>query len=142
MVEANNTELLWVQRYRPKTVRDTILPADTKAQFQKFVDDKNEGEVLTLNKLGNLVSSEEGAITRLISTLLRHGVEVHYIVHQLEKVKGDMNSFSKTVARAIKKYIPNGTVVKGEKCGSCESESLIRQEGCVTCKSCGFSKCG
>ena len=127
----------------PKRFKGGTLTKMDRGHYRgQFVDDKNEGEVLTLNKLGNLVSSEEGAITRLISTLLRHGVEVHYIVHQLEKVKGDMNSFSKTVARAIKKYIPNGTVVKGEKCGSCESESLIRQEGCVTCKSCGFSKCG
>jgi ribonucleoside-diphosphate reductase alpha chain len=107
----------------------------------QFVDDKNDGEILTLNKLGNLVSSEAGAVTRLISTALRHGVEMHYIVHQLEKVKGGMFSFSKTVARALKKYIPDGTIVKGERCSNCSSESLIRQEGCVTCKSCGQSKC-
>ena len=108
----------------------------------EFIDNKNEGEILTLNKLGNLVSSEEGAITRLISTALRHGVKIHYIVHQLEKVKGDMFSFSKIIARTLKKFIPDGTEVTGEKCGTCQSEALVRQEGCVTCKSCGASKCG
>jgi replication factor C small subunit len=34
-------ELLWVQKYRPQTVSDTILPEKTKKSFQKFVDDRN-----------------------------------------------------------------------------------------------------
>lgn len=127
----------------PKRFKAGTLTKMDRGHYKgEFIDDKNEGEILTLNKLGNLVSSEEGAVTRLISTLLRHGVDVHFIVHQLEKVKGDMWSFSKTVARALKKYIPDGTAVKGEKCSNCQSESLVRQEGCVTCKSCGHGKCG
>lgn len=127
----------------PKRFKAGTLTKMDRGHYKgQFVDDKNDGEILTLNKLGNLVSSEAGAVTRLISTALRHGVEMHYIVHQLEKVKGDMFSFSKTVARALKKYIPDGTIVKGERCSNCSSESLIRQEGCVTCKSCGQSKCG
>ena len=45
-VNANVNELLWVQRYRPRTVADTILPVQTKAQFQKFVDDENVPNLL------------------------------------------------------------------------------------------------
>ena len=127
----------------PKRFKAGTLTKMDRGHYKgEFIDNKNEGEILTLNKLGNLVSSEEGAITRLISTALRHGVQIHYIVHQLEKVKGDMFSFSKIVARTLKKFIPDGTEVKGEKCGNCQSEALVRQEGCVTCKSCGTSKCG
>lgn len=127
----------------PKRFKAGTLTKMDRGHYKgEFIDNKNEGEILTLNKLGNLVSSEEGAITRLISTALRHGVQIQYIVHQLEKVKGDMFSFSKIVARTLKKFIPDGTEVKGERCGTCQSESLVRQEGCVTCKSCGTSKCG
>jgi DNA polymerase III delta prime subunit len=36
-----NEEFLWVERYRPKTIEETILPADLKAVFQQFVDQKN-----------------------------------------------------------------------------------------------------
>jgi ribonucleoside-diphosphate reductase alpha chain len=127
----------------PKRFKAGTLTKMGRGHYKgQFVDDKNDGEILTINKLGNLVSSEEGAITRLVSTLLRHGIEVHHLVHQLEKVKGDMFSFTKTVARALKKHIPDGTAVKGDTCSNCQSESLVRQEGCVTCKSCGQSKCG
>ena len=127
----------------PKRFKAGTLTKMDRGHYKgEFKDDKNEGEILTLNKLGNLVSSEEGAVTRLVSTLLRHGVDVHYVVHQLEKVKGDMWSLSKTIARTLKKYIPDGTAVKGEKCSNCQSEALVRQEGCVTCKACGNSKCG
>jgi len=130
----------------PKRFKAGTLTKMGRGHYKgQFVDDQNEGELLQINKLGNLVSSEEGAITRLLSTLLRHGVEVHHLVHQLEKVKGDMFSFSKIVARALKKYIPDGTEVTGEVCESCSTKDkciLVRQEGCVTCKSCGYSKCG
>jgi len=127
----------------PKRFKSGTLTKMDRGHYKgQFIDEKNEGELLTINKLGNLVSSEEGAITRLLSTALRHGVEVHYLLHQLEKVKGDMFSFSKTISRALKKYIPDGTEIKGERCPNCSSENLVRQEGCMTCKSCGNSKCG
>jgi ribonucleoside-diphosphate reductase alpha chain len=88
------------------------------------------------------LTDEQAAITRLVSTALRHGTAIHYIVHQLEKVKGDLNSFAKVLARVLKKYIKDGTKVSGEKCPKCESNSLVRQEGCVTCMTCGNSRCG
>lgn len=34
-------EFLWSQKYRPKTVADTILPANIKAAFQSYVDQKD-----------------------------------------------------------------------------------------------------
>ena len=34
-------QFLWVEKYRPKTVEETILPADLKTTFQQFVDQKN-----------------------------------------------------------------------------------------------------
>ena len=34
-------QYLWVERYRPKKIADTILPIDLKQTFQAFVDQKN-----------------------------------------------------------------------------------------------------
>jgi len=80
--------------------------------------------------------------TRVISTSLRHGVPVQYLVEQMQKDKEmDMFSFSKVISRCLKNYIVDGTEVN-KKCKECGQESLVYQEGCVTCKSCGSSKCG
>lgn len=80
------------------------------------------------------------ALTRMISTALRHGADISFIVHQLEKTQGELISFAKALARTLKKYIPDGTQVSGEKCPECNSE-LIRYEGCIKCKSCMYNKC-
>ena len=81
--------------------------------------------------------------TRVISTSLRHGVPVQYLVEQMQKDKEmDMFSFSKVISRCLKNYIIDGTEV-GKTCPDCGAEgSLVYQEGCVTCKSCGSGKCG
>ena len=33
-----SNEFLWVEKYRPKTIADTILPKELKQTFQKIVD--------------------------------------------------------------------------------------------------------
>jgi len=45
-------EFLWVEKYRPKTVRDTILPAELKATFQQFVDQKNIPNLILAGSAG------------------------------------------------------------------------------------------
>ena len=82
--------------------------------------------------------------TRVISTSLRHGVPVQYLVEQMQKDKEmDMFSFSKVIARCLKNYINNGTSASDKICSECGAkDSLIYQEGCVTCKSCGNGQCG
>ena len=47
-----NEEFLWVERYRPKTVKDTILPADLKTTFQTFVDNGNIPNLLLTGSAG------------------------------------------------------------------------------------------
>jgi len=81
----------------------------------------------------------EEAITRLTSVSLRCGASIESIVDQLEKVDGDMTSFARSVARALKHYIPDGEV-KDEKCEECSGQ-IMREEGCKKCVSCGWSKC-
>jgi ribonucleoside-diphosphate reductase alpha chain len=81
--------------------------------------------------------------TRTISLALRHGTPIQYIVEQLQKDKeADLFSFSKVIARCLKNYIPDGTIGGDKACANCGAEnSLVYQEGCVTCNSCGSSKC-
>lgn len=84
------------------------------------------------------------AFTRTISLALRHGAPVSFMVEQLQKDRdADFSSFSRVVARVLKKYIEDGTKSTEKKCDNCGAEgSLVYQEGCVTCLSCGSGKCG
>lgn len=86
---------------------------------------------------------EHGAITRMISLSIRHGVPMNYLVEQLKKDKhSDLQSFSFTIARVLKGYIKDGSGVTTEKtCAQCSATTLVYQQGCVSCTSCGWSKC-
>ena len=66
------------------------------------------------------------------------------MVEQLQKDKeADMFSFSRVIARVLKNYIEDGTAASDKVCEECGAEgTLIYQEGCVTCLSCGHGKCG
>ena len=98
------------------------------------------GEVIH-EDISKYIDEDQEAITRLISSNLRHGCDVNFVVHQLEKVKGDLLSFSKAISRVLKKYIPDDSKVHGELCKECGGE-LVRQQGCVQCLSCGYARCG
>lgn len=99
-----------------------------------------EDNVLVESLTGKYNEHEE-SITRLVSTSLRHGADTSFVVHQLEKSRGDIQSYGKVIARILKKYIPDDTEVKGEECPECGAK-LYRMEGCLQCKSCPYSKCG
>lgn len=86
------------------------------------------------------LNDEQKAITRLVSTALRHGTAIKFIVEQLNKIQGDLTSFNKAIARVLKTYIEDGTIIKGIKCDVCGS-SMVMENGCVICKACGQSKC-
>jgi len=116
-----------------KSIKKGKLIKKYKSIYHAILEDGSE---LTPN---DFCSEDEEGLTRLASLALRSGTNIHAIVKQLEKVQGNMQSFAKSMARALKKYIPDGTI-EGEQCPKCESD-LVRQEGCVMCNSCGFSKC-
>jgi ribonucleoside-diphosphate reductase alpha chain len=120
----------------PKTIKDGILVKKAK---RKYVLQNSEKEFSCVITNGH---SDDNADTvgRLTSASLRHGCPISFIVHQLEKTHGDLSSFSKVLCRVLKKYIPDGTKVSGENCPECSSE-LVRENGCVSCKSCGHSRC-
>ena len=85
----------------------------------------------------------QSGFTRMISLGLRHGANIQYVVEQLQKDRdSDMFSFAKCIARILKNYIPDGQTATEKTCGECATEGLVYVEGCVTCKNCGFAKCG
>lgn len=83
---------------------------------------------------------DEENVTRLVSGWLRSRGNVKYIVDILNKSKGDITTFSKVIARVLKRYIKDGEK-SSEKCPVC-GNTLVFEEGCLNCKHCGHSKCG
>jgi ribonucleoside-diphosphate reductase alpha chain len=83
------------------------------------------------------------AFTRLISLSLRHGASIQYVVEQMQKDRdSDMFSFAKCVARVLKNYITDGSKASDKTCTECGADGLIYLEGCLTCRDCGYAKCG
>ena len=81
---------------------------------------------------------EEKAATLYTSMLLRHGVDIEYIVKTAKKVNENITSFSSAMCRILSKYIRVKELK--EVCPECGSK-LIRSGGCISCSSCGWSKC-
>jgi len=83
------------------------------------------------------------AFTRMISLALRTGANIQYVVEQLQKDRdADLFSFAKGVSRVLKGYITNGANASEKICSDCKAEGLVYMEGCITCKACGYAKCG
>ncbi|OUR92194.1 ribonucleoside-diphosphate reductase, adenosylcobalamin-dependent [Flavobacteriales bacterium 34_180_T64] len=103
------------------------------------------GYKTTIEGLSHKFNPEFWNYAKLISSTLRHGMPIDKIVDLINSLHLDsasINTWKNGVVRALKRYVEDGTHVKGQSCDNCDSENLIYQEGCLTCKDCGSSKCG
>lgn len=103
------------------------------------------GHKTTIEGLSDKFNPEYWNYAKLISGVLRYGMPIDQVIKLvggLELDSQSINTWKMGVERALKKYIPNGTGANGQKCPNCGQETLIYQEGCLICTSCGTSKCG
>jgi len=103
------------------------------------------GYKTTIEGLSHKFNPEFWNYAKLISSTLRHGMPIDKIVDLINSLQLDsesINTWKNGVVRALKRYVEDGTKVKGQVCDNCNSDKLIYQEGCLTCKDCGSSKCG
>ena len=103
------------------------------------------GYKTTIEGLSHKFDPEYWNYAKLISGTLRHGMPIQNIVDLINSLQlntESINTWKNGVARALKKYVPDGTEIAGQKCSNCSSTQLMYQEGCLTCKNCGSSKCG
>ena len=104
---------------------------------------ENGDEIVIKDIVKVFDNPDHSAFTRLISLSLRHGADIQYVVEQMQKDRdSEMFSFAKCVARVLKNYIKDGSSASDKICSSCGVNGLIYIEGCLSCKHCGFAKCG
>ena len=116
-----------------KSIKKGVI-TKIRSHYKMTFDDGSE-----IANIGNDMTDTEEALARLISLSLRNGVPIVDIVKQLERTDGLVYDFSKSICRALKKYIVDGTK-DGDRCPNCDAE-LVRESGCSICKNCDWSKC-
>ena len=103
------------------------------------------GYKTTIEGLSEKFNKEYWNYAKLISGVLRWGMPIDQVVKLVGSLQLDsenINNWKNGVERALKRYVKNGTKATGRKCPNCKSETLIYQEGCLICTSCGSSRCG
>ncbi|MBP9580170.1 MAG: adenosylcobalamin-dependent ribonucleoside-diphosphate reductase [Parabacteroides sp.] len=132
----------------PKNVtKGTIIKSydeDGKKHYD-FQFKNKRGYKMTIEGLDGKFDPEFWNYAKLISGVLRYGMPIDQaikLVQGLELNNESINTWKNGVERALKKYLPNGTEAKGQKCPNCGHETLIYQEGCLICTNCGASRCG
>ncbi len=132
----------------PKSVKKGYIIKVKDADGNKRYDFQyvnKAGYKVTIEGLSYQFNPEFWNYAKLISGVLRHGMPIVKVVNLVQSLHVDnetINSWKRGVARALKRYIPDGTKAgKGATCPNCGSESLVYQEGCLVCQSCGYSKC-
>jgi len=95
--------------------------------------------------LSRAFNREYWNLGRMVSGLLRHGMPLPNLMTLIDKLdmgeSESIASWKNGVKRMIKKYVVDGTKVKGQECPVCHSTNLVYKEGCVTCLDCNWSKC-
>lgn len=112
-----------------------IIRKVKKNHYDFICEDKTIINGLEAQDLRN----DEAVLTRLVSGMLRHGAAPKYVCEQIEKCDLEIVSYGKAISRVLNKYVPKEDL-KGN-CPECKVGTLRKEEGCVKCTNCSYSKC-
>lgn len=117
---------------------------DGKTRYD-FQYEDSHGYKTTIEGLSRTFNEEYWNYAKLISGVLRHGMPLSFVVDMVENLhlnEETLNTWKKGVVRSLKRFIADGTKPAENTCPNCKEPSLVYEEGCLNCKSCGHSKCG
>lgn len=98
----NEDQFLWVEKYRPKTIEDCILPEGLKKTFQQFVDQKNVPNLL--------LAGGPGVGKTTVARAILEQLECDYII-----INGSMNGNIDTLRTTIQQFASSVSFTGGRK---------------------------
>jgi ribonucleoside-diphosphate reductase alpha chain len=135
----------WIPAWVQKGWIIKTRPDNVNSRYDYQFEDR-QGYKITIEGLSRSFNKEYWNYAKLISGILRHGMPLPFVVNIIAKLHFEVdsiNTWKNGVERALKKFIPDGTKAAEHVCPKCkDTDGLIYQEGCLVCKSCGYSRCG
>ena len=136
-------DAMFIPRKTKKGVIIKVKDSSGTSRYDFQYTDKY-GYTNTIGGISRMFDEEFWNYAKLISGVLRNGMPIVDVVNLIDSLHLDsetINTWKAGVARALKQYITDGTRDK-RKCPHCGQNTLVYQNGCPTCMSCGYSKCG
>lgn len=125
-----------------------VMKAKDEASGKKRYDFQfmdRDGYRVTIEGLSRSFSKEYWNYAKLISGVLRHGMPLQRVVDLVDGLNAEqdyINNWKNGVVRALKQFIPDGTQAVKSACPECKDpQGLQYKEGCLMCKSCGYTEC-
>lgn len=160
---ANGNEFLHAGKERPKILEGFTQKIKTGMGYLYVTvsefNNKPFELFATIGKSGKSTQAKTEAIGRLISLALRSGIDVTEIIDQIKGIRGEHAVFQEgglvysipdAIAKVLeKRYLPDGSGekikpfknnLKSNLCPEC-GNTIAFEEGCMTCHSCGYTKC-
>ncbi|RLD45757.1 MAG: adenosylcobalamin-dependent ribonucleoside-diphosphate reductase [Bacteroidetes bacterium] len=131
---------IWVEK--GWVIKSKIKDEPTRYDFQ--FEDK-QGYKQTYAGLSRSFDQTFWNYAKLISGVLRHGMPLNYVVDLISNLNlddADINTWKNGVVRALKRFVPDGTVAVDTLCSECGEDTVVYEDGCLICKACGHTKCG
>ena len=110
-----------------------------------FQFENKRGYKTTIEGLSEKFNKEYWNYAKLISGVLRYRMPIEQVIKlvgSLQLNSENINTWKNGVDRGGRRNIKKGTEAKGKKCPNCGNETLVYQEGCLICTTCGASRCG
>ena len=132
----------------PKSVTTGRIIKNIDEEGNKRYDfqfENKRGYKTTIEGLSEKFNKEYWNYAKLISGVLRWRMPIDRVIKLVDSLQLDsenINTWKNGVERALEKYVTDGTSAEGQKCPNCGNETLVYQEGCLICKTCGTSRCG